>query len=126
MSQWTHVSGCIRIDEIPEYETHTIVNKIQRKFRNPPTGSEGPINFSIVRTGDHGSIAWGLVYLWGDLRDFSDEDVPSILDWVKGACDGLINRSCIVGINVGYGISYVIQGMGDGSIVIRPVSKVGG
>jgi len=120
MSQWTHVSGCIRIDEILEYETHTIVNKIQRRFRNAPSGSEGPIHFSVVKTGVENSLAWGLVYLWGDLRDFGDEDVPKILNWLQNACGGLMIRSCLVGVNVEFGPDYIIEDLKDydGTIVI--------
>lgn len=123
MSQWTHVAGCIRVDEIClEPSDHlATTTKLKQKFRNPPSGSEGPIHYHVVRTGKDHSLAWGLIYLWGDLRDFGDPEVPRIFKWLNKACSGLIIRSCIVKIDVEFGPTYVISGIGDNSLRMTQV-----
>lgn len=127
MSVWTHVAGCIRIDELPPDNTDfnmLIQEKLAAKFSRPPEGSEGPIHYHVVPTGEDGSIAWGLVYLYGDLRDFDDSEVPAILNWLNGACKGLWIRSCCVKIDVEYGRSYLIRNLKDDELLLEEVGGV--
>ena len=114
MSQWTHVSGCIRIDGtcISSIDK-TLQNKIEDAFGSTvsyedpevdwlnckaPLGSEGSIQYGVVRTGDEGSMSWGLIYIWGDLRDYYEFD--KIYFWIKEACKDLYIRSCSVKVDV--------------------------
>ena len=120
MSQWTHVAGCIRIDSFPFLDVN-IVTELSKSFGNTcqfndlqykwdrcnvPCGSEGSVQYRIVRTGDESSLSWGVIYIWGDLRDYSDQQ--AIHDWLKSACREKMIRSCVVKIDVEYHGSYII------------------
>lgn len=112
MSIWTHVSGCIRIDGL-EFLDDNIKSSIKSAFgktcqwEDPknvwdectvPCGSEGSIQYSVVKTGSENSLAWGLVYLWGDLRDYESPD--EIFKWLQVACNDFWIRNCAVEIEV--------------------------
>jgi len=118
MSQWTHVAGCIRIDDL----FNDTASKIKAQFGitctfddgedaldkcNVPCGSEGSIQYRIEHTGSPYSLSWGLVSIWGDLRDYND--ATAIYEWIKKACDGLMIRSCAVKVDVEGGNSYIIH-----------------
>lgn len=96
MSQWTHVSGCIRIDGIPQIlgigiPSHDYVALLGRPSSEPngimkydageniPGGSEGTIQYAVNDAGD--GLVWKTVAVWGDLRDFGAEDTPEIDAW---------------------------------------------
>lgn len=104
MSQWTHVAGIIRLDSIGATLLRGNKDEITRqvkeaaekilgytvKFDSPaeqpctvPTGSEGSLQYEVVHTGGDGELAWGHVAIWGDLRDFGEEDVPKITKWFE-------------------------------------------
>ena len=117
MSQWTHVCGLIRIDGISDLDGN-IEQKIKDAFGiictyddwddgvTAPCGSEGSVQYRIVHTGDESAVAWGVVYIWGDLRDY--KNVKEIYEWVKKACSTLWVRSCAVKIEVEYEGDYLI------------------
>ena len=136
MSQWTHVSGLIRIDAIPEIDG-TTAQKIINSFGNTceyddiptvwdactvPCGSEGSLDYSIKHTGDNHSLAWGEVSIWGDLRDY--EDYTAIYEWVKKACEPFMIRSCVVKIDVEYKGTYIITDVYDGDKTTIEITEV--
>lgn len=126
MSQWTHVCGCIRVDWI-ESLSGSPVKMLREHFGqtcnydspdedwnacNVPCGSEGSLQYTIQRTGGENSLAWGLVYLWGDLRDYGTDGTrgtpDDIFAWLVKTIDGLYLRGCAVKVDVEFGDSYLI------------------
>ena len=126
MSQWTHVNGAIRFDalrmegipfnKIEDYEKllgNTVSFKGPKSAWdkcNVPTGSEGSIQFSFWRNPDlHCVSAFG-VHIFGDLRDFSQEDVPKIEEWFTQVitAKGVMVRSAILEIRVEYAEQVII------------------
>ena len=118
VSQWTHIAGIIRLDSIldlivkPEYR-----QQLEPQMPNQPThikpclerdlplGSEGPVKYDILKTRNEesGSIVWGHVAIWGDLRDYNE--AATIHRWVDGVCQRLIGakfviRDVVMSINV--------------------------
>jgi len=101
MSQWTHVSGMLRFDAL---RTLTIVsqqdvydlmgksyyydmdgNKFSNTSRGPitPMGSGGPVQYHIEENPTHNSMASYDVAVWGDLRDFGEDEVLSgVANWL--------------------------------------------
>lgn len=119
MGQWTHVSGCIRVDNFLE---RNFEKKLRERFGNcvsynglkeewdacnVPLGSEGSVMYDVQKTSESESqVSWGVVYIWGDLRDYSDYN--AIYQWIKKSCKGLMIRSCAVKIDVEYQGSYFV------------------
>jgi hypothetical protein len=118
MSQWTHIAGCIRIDSVVDPTVKlTLKNQFGNtvEFDSPeedwnkcnvPCGSEGSVQYRIEQTGDDNSLAWGLIYIWGDLRDY--DNVQEIYDWINRACQGLMIRSCSVKVDIEGKNSFII------------------
>lgn len=89
MSRWTHIAGVVRIDSIgmlnPERAQwfQTLPERLQDGL---PSGSEGPLVYSVLRDPAHGietSLSQGQVYIWGDLRDFGGvDDSFTIVEWL--------------------------------------------
>ena len=126
MSQWTHVCGCIRIDTLPfvQRSPERILysrfgNTVQ--FNDPPEkwelctvprGTEGSVQYKVVKTAPHyNHMAWGVIYIWGDLRDY--ESPQAIYEWIKKSCanleaDAMTIRDCIVKIDVEYRCNYLV------------------
>ena len=125
MSQWTHVCGCIRIDGL-EMFSRNIESGIRKSFGNTysyednsetqnnctvPYGREGSVQYNVVKTGTENSMSWGLIYIWGDLRDYSNYN--EIYEWIKSSIDRLNNenlwvRNCAVLVEVEFSKSYFI------------------
>jgi hypothetical protein len=123
MSQWTHVAGLIRIDAI-EFLDGNIRERLKSAFGNcveyeddqetwdicnVPCGSEGSVQYKIQKTATSDSqMSWGVVYIWGDLRDY--QDAESIYNWIKQSIENwqLNVRSCSVKIDVEYQKSYLV------------------
>lgn len=87
MSIWTHVSGVIRIDSIPQImsylnhekdPTESIINEVFNDS-NVPNGSEGPLNIHYKCTYPENYANWGFIVVEGDLRDY--EDIDKIEEW---------------------------------------------
>ena len=102
MSQWTHVTGAIRIDGMPKMRPDMYnveeVKKILGFTCNfdsseenwnkctVPCGSEGSIQYRIHEY-DTG-LLWAIITIWGDLRDYgSVEDLEKIKVWFLGVCN---------------------------------------
>lgn len=123
MSQWTHILGIIRYDYmaqncwcsetdgLPEcYNPEEKIKLLTTLYNeNIPEGSEGPIEVSVINS-NRGPI----IVLSGDLRDFGNEDVQEIVNWItavnKEIClqndkvidsiDVLVIRDSIISIDV--------------------------
>ena len=121
MSQWTHIAGLIRVDDLVLSPLDNPKEKIARAFGNTakyessketwdkcnvPYGSEGSVQYQIERTGSNNELAWGVVFIWGDLRNYSGAN--EIYDWLVNACKDLMIRSCIVKIDIEYVSSWIV------------------
>ena len=91
MSQWTHFLGVIRYESMlsnvwPEpadkgrqewYQVEHVHSSFQRATPIP-TGSEGPISFETILTSRGPTVI-----ITGDLRDFGEDEVQSVVDWLN-------------------------------------------
>lgn len=107
MSQWTHVNASIRIDGIPMLEEPITKEELGpiSTWENPcdtkiPTGSEGSLEYTIIKCGGENSLACRVVCFYGDLRDYSDHE--EILKYFKDIVKGKMVRSGILEIYVEY------------------------
>jgi hypothetical protein len=101
MSQWTHISGMIRFDAfrplmpVSRHDVFDLVGKsyhynenymeIPNPSRGPivPMGSEGPIQYDVHENPDRHSLAAYDVGMWGDLRDFGEDEVlTQVTNWL--------------------------------------------
>lgn len=109
MSQWTHINASIRFDGIMNLglPTEKELGKICRwededtsHWENPdlPCGSEGSINYKIIKNPNIHSIAAMVVVFYGDLRDYSDVD--EILKYFERITKGKAIRSGVLEIDV--------------------------
>lgn len=117
MSQWTHVAGLIRVDNLGECvirfprraDLDELVREcITEKLGNTtaddieadtwaedwekctvPCGSEGSLQYRISDYADKNGVAWGDISIWGDLRDFGKEDYPELKRWFWESCEKL-------------------------------------
>lgn len=110
MSNWSHVAGIIRVDDIQcLYKDDFNVSNIIKAFigkeidldspeelweeydNNPddfmPSGSEGSLNSCIHVNPDKSCMAAYVVSVFGDLRDHDDPD--GIVEWFKNKVSGL-------------------------------------
>lgn len=111
MSQWTHVSGIIRVDSIVDRGvTKEKEKKLLEDFLGPicsyddeesseqchlPCGSEGSLRYEVSITGHaneepgyfSASVSRGHISIWGDLRDYND--FQEILNWFKSLCSSI-------------------------------------
>lgn len=102
MSVWTHVAGIIRLDSLGAVILRGSPEEINRRVKEAivktlgqtssldspsdqpctvPTGSEGSLQYEVSHTGGEHELAWGHVSIWGDLRDFEEEDVVELKAW---------------------------------------------
>ena len=120
MSQWTHVCGCIRYDALrmcilPGQSINDLKALLgntvsfedsEDKWEacNVPRGSEGSIQFSFWENPHRPSLAAYTVAIFGDLRDFGNDNVQQIKDWFERVThnDLLIVRNAILEIEVEY------------------------
>jgi hypothetical protein len=69
---------------------YSVEHAIEQAFDYPPMGSEGALSISYQRTTTGNCIAWGFVSIWGDLRDYGeDDDAQRIVNWITNALDRL-------------------------------------
>lgn len=125
MSQWTHLAGIIRIDNLLRriaYNPPTAEDVIKILLEDAPTGSEGGCLFHFVKwpevdsykEKDHtnlheGGIYWGDALISADLRDVGDDDgeIEEIKQWFMGLAkkflDGKLTiRQAVLEIEVEY------------------------
>ena len=89
MSTWTHVSGCIRVDSFPfmkqpDFKKIFIKELWDEKDDgecNMPSGSEGSLDYRIIRNPNPDAMSAYTVAIFGDLRDFGKEDRNEIEEW---------------------------------------------
>lgn len=116
MSNWTHVAGIIRVNQIkwdeldPNLNFEKLIGKEVRfsdeldiwadAHKHPekylPMGSEGSLRMSVWTNPDIGHIARYTVSIFGDLRDY---DTPeTIIEWFKKKCEneGLWVRNAVI------------------------------
>ncbi len=132
MSQWTHLAGIIRIDNLlrriaPGAPTGVDVMKILMK--DAPRGSEGgclatfvewPVADSFEEK-DHtnvysAGVYWGDAIISADLRDVGDDDaeIEDIKKWFTGLAKKfwdakLVMRQAVLEIEVEYKYNRVLQ-----------------
>ena len=107
MSIWTHIAGCIRVDDMKmifQPNNKTDFSKIfvrntwyhSNDNGNLPTGSEGSIDVEFIdRADDEATDYIRAIALFGDLRDFDEEDCQSVIDWWYSIPQSLGN-DCII------------------------------
>ena len=107
MSIWTHITGCIRVDDMkmilqPNNKTDFSKIFVRNTWYHPndngnlPTGSEGSIDVEFIdRNDDESSSYMRTIALFGDLRDFDEEDCQSVIDWWYSIPQSLGN-DCII------------------------------
>ena len=142
MSQWTLVAGIIRIDSLDCEVKNVTVKDFKEKLKNifgetcnwnssdkkikactVPKGSEGSLQYKINKTGSDGSISWGEISIYGDLRNY--EDVEEIFNWVKKCCSHnnlFWIRQCSVQIEVEYIAKYIIF-VNEDNIYCKTISE---
>lgn len=112
MSNWTHVAGIIRIDDlrlgdtIPDFdgligmELHyeDTIAKWDDAHYHPekylPLGSEGSLMKSVWINPEEGVVAAYTVSIFGDLRDH--DDAQEIVDWFKKVCEKFAVRNAVI------------------------------
>lgn len=104
MSNWTHVAGIIRVDDLfsKEVDFDELIGEEWHygdKFHPPkneflPDGSEGSLIKSVWRDSDSSNIARYTVSIFGDLRDH--DNPQEIIDWFKEKCKNLWVRQAII------------------------------
>lgn len=134
MSKWTHVNGNIRFDYLPIAEDKGFVEEIENVLgkiqtydqvglfgedhkncpsSHIPCGSEGSIEYHIHKTPRGYDVS-----VWGDLRDFSEHDVPQIISWFGGIMKHEFKppffiRDAILEVRVEYGNTYILRDWHD-------------
>ena len=92
MSIWTHVAGCIRIDDYKAIISTTNKTDLEKIFirdtyynpnknGNMPYGSEGSLDVEIIDRNEEGAAYMRVVTIWGDLRDYDKNDCEDIKKW---------------------------------------------
>lgn len=116
MSNWTHVAGIIRIDEI-RFKPDDVIDfdeciGKELRFDDPielwkeadehpekfmPLGSEGSLQKHVWINPDVSHLAAYTVSVFGDLRDH--DDVQGIIDWFKGLCSKFCVRNAVITVD---------------------------
>lgn len=88
MSVWTHVAGVIRVDSIRGLTPAPKFDKIfvkslwgDENISNMPSGSEGSLDYRVIKNPDKSSMAAYTVVIFGDLRDYGADGTEDIKDW---------------------------------------------
>ena len=116
MSNWTHVAGIIRVDDLRlEKDTDLDFDELIGKEclwespeevwedmdKNPdkylPMGSEGSLQKSVWINPDRECIATYTISIFGDLRDH--HSTSEIIDWFKKICSQLWVRNAVITVN---------------------------
>lgn len=111
MSNWTHVAGIIRVDDLRLGEDLDFEDLIGREilYESPfeewenidkyperylPTGSEGSLQMSVWTNPDKSDLAAYTVSIFGDLRDH--DNAQEVVDWFKKICDKFLVRNAVI------------------------------
>ena len=112
MSNWTHVAGIIRIDDLRLEDTILDFDKLigeelhfedcREKWNDAsnhpdkylPKGSEGSLTKSIWINPERDMAAAYTVSIFGDLRDH--DDAQEIVDWFKKICNKFTIRNAVI------------------------------
>ena len=89
MSVWTHVAGCIRVDSFrfmpqPDFKKIFVKELWDEKDEgecNMPNGSEGSLDYRIIRNPNPDAMSAYTIAILGDLRDFGKEDKEELVNW---------------------------------------------
>lgn len=118
MSQWTHVNASIRFDGImgmgqptekdlgkickwgDEDTSHWDTSKL-------PCGSEGSIEYEIIKTGGENSVASMAVNFTGDLRDY--DNVDEIITYFNDIVKDRMIRSGVLEIDVEFKDTLILR-----------------
>lgn len=109
MSTWTHVAGCIRIDDLSttrEEHKKKAAEIIRTAFKNMPCGSEGPLNVRIYINPHIFCFAAFVLTIYGDLRDY--DNIEEIENWFNSVCSQFIIRQAVITIECDNGQSKTI------------------
>lgn len=110
MSTWTHINASIRFDGVlgmPLPNERELGDICRWEDENTdhwdttllPCGSEGSLQYEIIRNPDPDCLAAMVVVFYGDLRDY--DDVTYILEYFHRITKGKMIRSGILEISVG-------------------------
>jgi hypothetical protein len=111
MSNWTHVAGIIRVDDLRLGEDLDFEDLIGREilYESPfeewenidkyperylPTGSEGSLQMSVWTNPDKSDLAAYTVSIFGDLRDH--DNAQEVVDWFKKTCEKFLVRNAVI------------------------------
>lgn len=107
MSQWTHVAATIRFDalRLPGFP-----DQRPALHRDIPEGSEGPLIATLWENPQRNHLASYTATIFGDLRDFGEEDVKSIRDYFHRLTSGetTMVRQGVAVVRVEYGPTIVM------------------
>jgi len=114
MSNWTHVAGVIRIDDLrlDQYSTPDFDSLIGDEFdfddvmsgnlegccdNMMPSGSEGSLRKTVYVNPRRSELAAYVVTIFGDLRDHDDPE--AIVAWFKEVCSKFIVRQAVITVH---------------------------
>ena len=98
MSQWTHVCGAIRYDNmmlaisLPQFK-EMVAERLAIKAPEPlPAGSEGPLTVTVHKRDEtDGYDYMSTMLIIGDLCDFGNDELPTLEEWWERATTNLPN-----------------------------------
>ena len=114
MSQWTHINATFRLDSFAgtKADVIKIIGKPYLPYRDLngtidrdlietrmnrcklPCGSEGSLEYIIWENPEKSSLAKFTVCIFGDLRDFGDEeDYNNVIKWFDNLCGEFMSNA---------------------------------
>ena len=118
MSQWTHVAGIIRIDDMrmlpmAEHPRDYMGNTCDYDDDeytwdecDVPKGSEGSLEYSIFENPMHNHLSAYSVQIFGDLRDYND--LKEIEEYLNKITSGRMVRQGVVTVDIEREKTYII------------------
>ena len=93
MSNWTHVAGIIRVDDLGKIFGGRPLN-FTKIINDLPFGSEGPLQMSVWENPEKHCAFSYVVSIFGDLRDHHSAE--EIVEWFKKICAKLNVRDAVI------------------------------
>ena len=126
MSQWTHVAAIFRLDSIGKISDEDIYKVFGKEItwndlynydesedtKTLPMGSEGTLEMSIWHNPDKSCIASTTVSVFGDLRDYGENDINKLKEWFNDSCKQFGTRQAVM---------HVIDEYADEPIIVQYV-----